>query len=684
MAGIDTAAMEQILEQLLKESRSQGRNQSAFMSALAKKAGIDPKLIAEQEKKLAALGNAAENSTKSSGKMGTAGAMVGNVLADLANGVTATAGNLVNFGAKAAVGSANIEDLFASFKDLPVVGVVANLFASLAKVQTETLIQFRSLTASGINFGTGLNDLRETALQSKVSLEFFVRNLKESADTLQFIGTTGNQGAKNLKNINLEITRSGGFGEQLRNLGYSYEDLTKLTTSYARTVGGLNRQQQTDYKGVAEAAVAYGKELDFLARITGKSREAQQKELEEAMQESNFQAFLATLNPEEAKKLQTQVNEAMQTVGKGGADIVKAQAMGISVQGEQGKLLTALGGELATKLRNQTDMAMNTAVSVDQFKQQTVRRVAELQTAAAEAYPRIAKPMQALALQGENVAETIGPLAKNFTALKNAGAENLEQRIQQVAAEKRAQEEEAQTRDASLKAMLNAEDDLKKFNAKMSEVITTLSDKLLFPLMNKITPMLPEIARQITTFIQNIFTPEGRAKIIRDIVDGVKEIIAGVYTSMTAGPNQQELAQDQKNWDKMAWYQKAESGLARGIESAGRFLGMETISNRAAVSRIESETKALSGRAFGSYGVTGKLFEDFGNGTNVTLHGQESVMTPSQLSSLMDGSTANNLKGLVEQLNTVNSQMLQTMKQVAEYTKRNVDATKALSGDAFA
>jgi len=684
MAGIDTAAMEQILEQLLKEARSQGRTQSTFLSALAKKAGIDPKLIAEQEKKLAALGNAAEDTAKKTSKLGGVGNMVGSVLADLANGVTATAGNLVNFGAKASLGSAKIEDLFSAFKDLPIIGVVANLFSALAKVQTETLDQFRSLTQSGINFGTGLNVLRETALQSKVSLDFFVQNLKQSSDTLAIIGTTANQGAKNLKNINLEITRSGGFGEQLRNLGYSYEDLNKLTTSYARTVGGLNRQQQNDYKGVAEAAVAYGKELDLLARITGKSREAQQKELEEAMQESNFQAFLATLDPEQAKKLQTQVQEAMGVAGKGGAEIVKAQAMGIAVQGQQGKLLTALGGELASKLRDQTDMAMNTAVSVEQFKSQSVRRIAELQTSAAEAYPRIAKPMQALALQGENVAESIGPLAKNFTALKNAGAETLDQRIQQVAAEKAAQEKDAATRDASLQAMLNAEEKMKAFNAEMSKVVTTLSEKLLFPLMNKITPMLPEIARQISTFIQNLFTPEGRAKIIKDIVDGVKEIIAGVYTQMSAGPDQQALAQDKKNWDSMAWYQKAESGLARGIEGVGRFLGMETVANRAAVNRIEAETKALSGRAFGSYGVTGKLFEDFGNGTNVTLHGQESVMTPSQLSSLMDGSAANNLKGLVEQLNSVNSQMLQTMKQVAEYTKRNVDATKALSGDAFA
>ena len=683
MAGIDTAATEQILEQLLKESRNQGRAQTSFISALAKKSGVDPKLIADQENRLKSLGDQAELTSKKTGKLGSAGVVVGSALADLAGGIAKTASNLASFGASAATGNAKLEDVFLAFKDLPIIGIVAQLFASLAKIQTENLEQFRSLTQSGINFGTGLNNLRETALNSKVSLEFFVQNLKQSADTLQFIGTSANQGAKNLKNINLEITRTGGFGEQLKNLGFSYEDLNKLTTSYARTVGGLNRQQQTDYKGVAEAAVAYGKELDLLARITGKSREAQQKELEEAMQESNFQAFLATLNPDEAKKLQSQVNEAMQVAGKGGAEIVKAQAMGIAVQGQQGKLLTALGGELAEKLRNQTDAAMNTSVSVEQFKSQTIRRVAELQTAAAEAYPRIAKPMQALALQGEAVAESIGPLAKNFTALKNAGAENLEERERQLQAEKAATDAAAATRNADLANALSMEANMKEFNAKMSQILSLLSGKLM-PIMSRIVDELHGIANTLVNFAENLFTPEGRQKIIKDIVDGVTEIVAGTWTKLKAGPDEAALRQDQANWDKMKWYEKTESGLARGIEKIGSFLGLDMFANRGANSRIQAETEALRGRAFGSYGVTGKLFEDFGNGTNVTLHGQESVMTPSQLSSLMDGSAANNLKGLVEQLNSVNSQMLHTMKQVAEYTKRNVDATKALSGDAFA
>ena len=92
-------------------------------------------------------------------------------------------------------------------------------------------------------------------------------------------------------------------------------------------------------------------------------------------------------------------------------------------------------------------------------------------------------------------------------------------------------------------------------------------------------------------------------------------------------------------------------------------------------------------RAFGSFGSTGSLFEDFGAKKSVELHGMEAVVTPDQMSKLMQGSAATGigaLAGDIQQLNAMTSQVLRTLMTIADNTKRGVDATKSLNGNLFA
>jgi hypothetical protein len=92
-------------------------------------------------------------------------------------------------------------------------------------------------------------------------------------------------------------------------------------------------------------------------------------------------------------------------------------------------------------------------------------------------------------------------------------------------------------------------------------------------------------------------------------------------------------------------------------------------------------------RALGSFGATGSLFEDFGSKKTVELHGMEAVVTPDQMSKLMQGSAASGigaLAGDIQQLNAMTSQVLRTLMTIADNTKRGVDATKSLNGNLFA
>lgn len=56
---------------------------------------------------------------------------------------------------------------------------------------------------------------------------------------------------------------------------------------------------------------------------------------------------------------------------------------------------------------------------------------------------------------------------------------------------------------------------------------------------------------------------------------------------------QVNTAQDDVNWNRMSWWQKAQSGLARGIEKTGSFVGLDNIAREAQASRVKSETEYL-------------------------------------------------------------------------------------------
>lgn len=85
-------------------------------------------------------------------------------------------------------------------------------------------------------------------------------------------------------------------------------------------------------------------------------------------------------------------------------------------------------------------------------------------------------------------------------------------------------------------------------------------------------------------------------------------------------------------------------------------------------------------RATGSLGMTGNLFEDWGSGTPAILHGTEAVVTPPQMDAIVNNSMASGL----ETLNMQVAELIRTNKEIADYARRNVDATRSLNGDLFA
>lgn len=89
------------------------------------------------------------------------------------------------------------------------------------------------------------------------------------------------------------------------------------------------------------------------------------------------------------------------------------------------------------------------------------------------------------------------------------------------------------------------------------------------------------------------------------------------------------------------------------------------------------------GRASGSLGMTGNLFENWGSGTPATLHGTESVMTPEQMIELVSGSANSELLTVLRDLNNTNEQLLLQARITADNSRRTYEAVQGLNPDLF-
>jgi hypothetical protein len=94
-------------------------------------------------------------------------------------------------------------------------------------------------------------------------------------------------------------------------------------------------------------------------------------------------------------------------------------------------------------------------------------------------------------------------------------------------------------------------------------------------------------------------------------------------------------------------------------------------------------TPSTPSRATGSLGMTGKLFENWGSGSEATLHGTESVMTPEQLIGMVSGAANSELLNVLRDLNNTNGQLLVQARITAENSRRTYDAVKVLNPDLF-
>lgn len=554
---LDNAATEATMKQILAAlQKNGGAGASASGAALAAKAGLDPAKIAGANKAVDAMsksgGLASAGLTKMAGGIGIAAEVIGG----LASSAVAVGKDLVALGEKAIGGKAQMSDFFGAFKQLPIVGEVAGLFQKLAAIQEENLNAYRKLSQTGINFDGSLQTIRKNALAMGLSLDEFSATMGRNSQIFVGMGGTVDAGAKAFMGINKAL-KDGKLDSQLLNLGMSFQEVAQNTADYIKASGGLTERQKKDYNLVAQSAAEYAKQSDLLARITGESREALEKKMQEEAADAAWQSELQGMDEQQRQKATEALKVALATGGKGAADALKAKMMGLPPLTEAAQQWTALAPRAAAEMDNMTK-SVKDSTSAAEFNKNLSTTTAKMQFAQAKDADAIGKTTLK-AIQGTDA--TAQGLLRNSTSLEQAGVTTLEGAIER---NKKAEAEQKKLADSEAAKAVEAEKGMKKLGESLMAFVAPLLEKLQ-PLMTDMIKgftdwlgspsgkqgladfgdALGRIVKAMGEYMMMLFSEDGRKKIVDDIKYGFKLLMIEIRKALDPFYTEAKAAKDE-------------------------------------------------------------------------------------------------------------------------------------------
>ena len=573
---LDNAATEATLRQLLQSVQrlstvlgsARGNNASGNGQTPQQRQAAQQLLLAQQQQAAASTGVA-----KAAGPMGMALGVLGGILGDLAASAFKTVGNLTDFAGKLLDGTASVSGLFGAFKDLPFgLGAVAGLFEKLAAMTEQNLAAFRQLSKVGVNLGGDLDRVRLQALQAGLTMQEYGEVIAANSETIALLGKNADDGAAAFGKINKGLT-TGNLSNQLLSLGYGFRDINELTASYIKINGGLTASQLKNTSQVQQSVINYGKELDVLARITGKSREALQKQQEEQAADLNFQSYLNGLDENEREKANAALQLAMQSGGKGAADALKSKLMGLPPLTEEAQMYVATmqaggksvddfaaivkNGKTLQQSQNQLDKVFSQAVSGN------IKDLKQFQTVLA-----------AGGMTGDKFSSTLQGVQAATTAYMQRGMTE-ETAIQAALNDERKKQIEQGKSSAAQAA--DTERALKQLGAELmgallpvfkeiGPVVQTLAKDMIKFAINH----MPEIKKALTAvvdFVKDLFSEEGRERIYVKLEKGLnflmEKIVSAILRALNPFAGRTDTVQaaaDQKERSQMSFYDRMTKG----------------------------------------------------------------------------------------------------------------------------
>ncbi len=409
--------------------------------------------------------------TAESAAMGLVG--LGNDIANLGNSMTSAA---------------------ALFSKLPLVGgLLGTTFGAVAAQSEKLLGAFQNAASVGAGFGGSIQEMTNAASAAGMTVDKFGALLAANGPQIALLGVDGEKGAKAFQRMAKGI-RDSGADKELMRLGYSTEQINGGMIGFTARLQQTGKLQGMTTAQVTQATAAYLKELDAVARLTGKNREAMQKEEEQRMKDAQYMAFKRKLDADSQKELEMIMQSLPAELQEGAKEVL---ATG-----------TATSDAGVDFLAYMNKSGQNLAVLGD-----TARRTGKIQAGAAAQVSAMVQD-EAKALADSPLGDTISRFGtdaqKRFmSGIYDAAAQQqklaeIQKQQQEEAKKRKEQEEELKKKGLDPAVMVGFQENI----AKMSNQFSVLLASHL-PMLQRAFDILTKlindwIAPALTYFMDNL------------------------------------------------------------------------------------------------------------------------------------------------------------------------------------
>ena len=382
-------------------------------------------------------------------------------------------------------GTAQASDILAGLKDLPLgFGTLAAQYSKLASFQEANLAGYQKLTQTGINFGGSLDDLRANLGKTNLTMDQFTGLMGRNGEALARFGGTSEQGAKSFVQLSAALQNSQ-TGMRLRELGYTSEELNENMIRYISITGGRGNKELGNTQALVASTGQYMEQLDTLAKLTGKSKEKLQAELEEASKNAAYQRALAKLGPEDQKRQNALMMAAVDSGMKGAVDIVQSKLTGLPVD-KAGQVLYGSAAEVANVFEQASNQVRNSSVDAGDLMNGTILNANKAAINATERFPIALQA--ALIRRGDTIGQTVSEVG--LAANRKITEADLE------AAKKR-----LGSNTTALRGQIEQQQELFEARRELNEALQDLA-----------TASMPRIKQVLDEFTSAVRTAAGKVK----------------------------------------------------------------------------------------------------------------------------------------------------------------------------
>ena len=194
-----------------------------------------------------------------------------NGLGSVLGGMVGVATNLSN---ELLLGGSQLSDFTRHLPIGPLQGVITAVEGQIDS--------FRNLSDTGATFGNNMFELQRIAGQAAIPIGDMTELLKTNGLAMRTFGGTVGSGARSFAGLAKEF-RQSTVGRDLMSMGFTTQDLNENLLSYSEIMQQTGNRSRMSNSQLLAGTAAYTKQLDAVAKLTGKSRKA----LEEEMRQKN-------------------------------------------------------------------------------------------------------------------------------------------------------------------------------------------------------------------------------------------------------------------------------------------------------------------------------------------------------------------------------------------------------------